>query len=411
MMNGLRQRMSRHDQAVWIRAVGTALTSATGFMVRPFLVLYLYDKLGESVLLPMAIVGLQPLTATVAGYYGGHLADRWGRKPVMMAALSLQVLSMGGYALAENVWAFAVLSMLNGLCMALFQPAANAQISDIVPKERQAETFALIHTALNFGAAVGPMTGMALFRLNPDLVFSMAALASLTYLLLVWRRVPETMPVKDIIDAASHAPEPFRWSRHGSLLAITCFAVPIGLLYASVETVFPLHLKERFTDYQTMLATLMTINGITVILLQMWVARRSERLPAHRVLLASYVILAAVAYGYGHAATFGWLIFTELLFTIGEMLCGPHFQKTISHIAPEHMRGRYFSVFSMNWQLARAFGPAIGGLLFEAMGGKTAYLLLALLLLAAGLSQYRMVRSAFRKASAETAAGVLQAEA
>jgi len=32
----------RYDRAIWIRVIGTILTTLTGFAIRPFLALYLY---------------------------------------------------------------------------------------------------------------------------------------------------------------------------------------------------------------------------------------------------------------------------------------------------------------------------------------------------------------------------------
>jgi hypothetical protein len=53
--------LGRYDSGIWIRVLGAALTTITGFMIRPFLVLYLYDRMEGSIMLPMIIVGLQPL--------------------------------------------------------------------------------------------------------------------------------------------------------------------------------------------------------------------------------------------------------------------------------------------------------------------------------------------------------------
>ena len=184
----------RYDTAIWVRAWGTALTSLTGFMLRPFLVLYLYEKMGGSILIPMIVVGLQPLTGMLISLWGGGLSDRYGRKPVLLAAQVIQTCSMVGFMFAEDVWHFAFITVLNGLGQALFNPAANAQVSDVVPQEQRAEVFALLHTALNVGAAVGPLLGLVLFTQNPVLVFGISAAAMLIYAVILWWKVPETLP-------------------------------------------------------------------------------------------------------------------------------------------------------------------------------------------------------------------------
>ena len=399
----------RYDLAIWIRLVGTVLTTVANFMIRPFMVLYLYEKLEGSVLLPMLVVGLQPLASMIVGLWGGSLADKYGRKPLMAAALVVNAASMAGFAASEELWHFVLFSILNGIGMSLFFPAANAQVADIVSPERRAEIFAALHAALNVGAAFGPVLGLLVFSWQPKVVFALSALSFVAYLLLVLKYIPETKPAAadGSEPGASVTPPPRLTLRgHGLLYAMTGLAVPIGLLYAQVETVLPLHLQTVFgDDARAMFTTMLTLNGLTVMLLQIPVARMTERWATHRVVLLSYGLFAAVAFGYGFAPWFALLLFAELLFSLGEMLCGPHLQKAVSMIAPEEMRARYFSVYSMNWQLSRGLGPLAFGLVFERYGGAAAFAVIAGLLAVSGAAQHRLVRGLSKpRAPAEAAA-------
>jgi len=155
-----------YDAAIWIRAFGTALTSLTNFMMRPFLVLYLYNQLGGSILLSMLVVSLSPFVGMLVNLVAGRLSDKVGRKPVMLAALIIQGAAMFAYLAASNVWHFAFISVLSGIGQALFGPAANAQVSDVVPEEKRPEVFALFHTALNLGAAAGPLLGLVFLSIS-----------------------------------------------------------------------------------------------------------------------------------------------------------------------------------------------------------------------------------------------------
>ncbi|MET3291657.1 UNVERIFIED_CONTAM: MFS family permease [Brevibacillus sp. OAP136] len=405
-MNQLTAIIKRYDTVIWVRFTGVVLTSVTGFMLRPFLVLYLYDKLGGSVLLPMIVIGLQPLIGMLVGWWGGGWTDRFGRKPLMMAALIIQALSMAGMGFAESVWQFAALAIMNGLGMSLFFPAANAQVTDVVPEEKRAEVFALLHTALNVGSAVGPMLGMLVFKQNPTLVFGIASAAFLAYAIILWRNVPETLPVvTDQATGNQAKPSKLVLSEHRPLLWFTVLAVPISLLYAQMESVFPLHLRNQTADYQTIFATLMSINGTSVILFQMWIVRWTQNASSMKIILISYMLLAVVAVGYGFAPFFGLLVAVELLFTLAEMLVGPHMQKVVSSMAPQEMRGRYFSIYGMSWQIARAIGPSMGGLLFTHYGGQVAFSVFSALLLVAGVAQYALLRSILAKSAKTEVAG------
>jgi MFS family permease len=419
----LRQRLEAiyrsYDTAIWIRVLGTALTSVTNFMLRPYLVLYLHDRLEGSVLLPMLIVGLPPLCGMLVNLYGGTLSDRYGRKPVMLASLWIQALCMLGYLLAADVWQYALAASCMGLGNAMFMPAANAQVADVVPPERRAKVFALLHTALNIGAAAGPLLGLIMFAWRPSVVFLICAASTLLYSVLVWLKVPETRPERNAHEAfgtalasdvayqaggssrpaSAHAARRPRlrklgWNEHKTLYLITLCSLMMNLLYAQVETTLPLHLQTRFADFKSVFAMMLTFNGFVVITLQMWIAGKSEALPSYAVMGAAFALYALVALGYGFAPWLWLLLATELLFTLGEMLYGPHVQKVVSAIAPIDKRGWYFSVFGMNWQLSRAAGPVLGGVAFRAFGGEAMFLMLSVVIAVAGAIIFFVVRKA-----------------
>lgn len=402
--------ISKYDTAIWVRVIGTILTSLAGFMMRPYLVFYLYDKLDGSVFLSMLIVGLQPLCGIFVNLYAGSLSDKYGRKPMMLAALIIQAFAIGGYIFASHVWEFALISIVNGIGHAMFGPAANAQISDVVPEQKRAEVFALLHTALNMGSAFGPLLGLLLFTLNPTIIFLACSITLFAYAGLVVWKVPETIPMRskeEQIFAKSKVK--IKWSEHKSLLWITFLAMPVSLLYAQVESTFPLHLQQNFENYKSVFATIITFNGCVVIALQLWIAKRTEHVPAYIIVAVSYILFAVVSIGYGFVPFLAVLLFVEFLFTIGEMLNGPHIQKVISVIAPEEHRGLYFSVFGMNWQLSRAIGPILGGLVFSHYGGKMMFAILGVILVVAGIAQTRYIRNLNRKQEELALEAALQA--
>ncbi|TFE27819.1 MDR family MFS transporter [Cohnella luojiensis] len=396
-INFIMNLLGRYDGGIWIRVLGAALTTITGFMIRPFLVLYLYDQMEGSVILPMIIVGLQPLCGLFVSWFGGGWSDRYGRKPLIIIALFLQMLCMLGYVFAEDVWQYALISIINGIGFALYMPAANAQITDMVAEEKRAEVFALMHTAFNVGAAVGPVLGLLMFGWNPSAVFLLSAFSFVLYGLLVWFKLPETAPLLKGEGSGSKAiaaqPKPkFSWVEHKTLLLITLLSLPVGLLYAQVESTFPLHLQTSFDNYRTVLASILTFNGIMVIAMQIWIAKRTEAMPSHLVIGLSYVLYAIVSLGYGYSSIIVLLFVAEFIFTIGEMIFGPHIQKAVSVMAPVEQRGFYFSVYGTSQLLSRGIGPILGGLVLSWSNGETLFAAIAVLLVVAGVAQVRVLK-------------------
>jgi MFS family permease len=404
MMHRLRRMLGRYDSGIWIRVVGAALSTVTGFMIRPFLVLYLYHQLDGSVLLPMLVVGLAPLCGMIVSWFGGGLSDRLGRKPVMVASLLLQMFCMIGYALAGEVWQYAAVSIVTGIGSALFMPAANAQMTDMVPVERRAEVFALLHTGFNVGAAVGPLLGLLMFQSNPSVVFFIAAGTFFLNAVLVLWKLPETSPlvVSRKISGASEVAASSAVKRAGglrqlfgserTLLLVTVYMLPISCLYALAETALPIHLGTHFDHPQAVFSTMLSFNGFMVIALQIWIARRTEVFRSYAVVGASYALFTVVALGYGYSSVIVALFAAEFVFTLGEMMNGPHMQKVISIMAVEEKRGYYFAVFGASRLLAQGIGPIAGGLMLQYTNGETLFTVLAVILAAAGVAQFRVMR-------------------
>jgi MFS family permease len=236
-----------------------------------------------------------------------------------------------------------------------------------------------------------------MFRWNPSAVFILSAFSFLFYALLVWLKLPETAPLRDkelkVDVRAPQVNSRISWKAHKPLLLLMLWGLPLGFLYAQVETTFPLHLQTNFVHYQVVLTSLLTFNGIMVITLQIWIARRTEMIKAHYVIGASYVLFAIVSMGYGYFSIIYLLFAAEFVFTIGEMIFGPHMQKVISVMAPKEQRGFYFSVYGASQLLTRGLGPILGGLLLSWSNGEVLFTVLAVLLVFAGFAQYRVVRN------------------
>jgi hypothetical protein len=248
------------------------------------------------------------------------------------------------------------------------------------------------------------MLGLLLVKINQSLAFLSSAVSLLIYTVLVMALVPETLDSlvkKSLIMEngieAEHKPTPFILREHRFLLMFTLFSLPINLLYAQVESNFPLYLKANFEDYITIFTSLMSLNGIIVVISAVWLAKKTENLHTPYVLSAGYILFALVALGYGFGPwlkVISLLFIAEVIFTIGEGLTFANQNKLLSIVAPTEMRARYFSIFSLNWGLGKSLGPILGATIFAHWGGLTLFLALSGLLLVSGLANYVLTEQA-----------------
>ncbi|CAN5465444.1 MFS transporter [soil metagenome] len=88
----------------------------------------------------------------------GTMADRAGRRPLVIAGLIVTAVSLGAMGLSGDLWVLLVLSAVSGLGAGLVNPAQQASVADVVGSQRNGGTvLATFQMAQDSGAIVGPI--------------------------------------------------------------------------------------------------------------------------------------------------------------------------------------------------------------------------------------------------------------
>lgn len=104
----------------------------------------------------------------------GNLSDRFGRRPVLLAALLGFAIDYALMGLAPSLWWLAAGRLIAGLTGASFS-AAYAYLADITPPEQRAQGFGKISMAFGLGFIIGPALGGFLGEIGPRVPFFVAA--------------------------------------------------------------------------------------------------------------------------------------------------------------------------------------------------------------------------------------------
>lgn len=129
----------------------------------------------------------------VAQLVWGPVADRWGRRPVLLASLSLLTLASVGASLAPTIGVLVVWRAAQGAAMAAAVVCARAMVRDLYEPQHGAHVMSKGLSGLGLIALVGPLAGGVLAAWGGW----RSALAAVTLvvavaLVFVWRFLPET---------------------------------------------------------------------------------------------------------------------------------------------------------------------------------------------------------------------------
>ena len=161
-------------------------------MVVPVRVLYAESQ-GASLAIIGAMASAYLISNFLFQYPSGWLADRWGRKPMMLLSLLAQAALSLLYLFISDPVFFVVLRFVEGMVAAAFLPSARALITDSIPSEKRGEAFGVFGAFFNAGFLIGPALGGLLAGTGYASAFIAAVVFRLAALVLVFVMIKSGM--------------------------------------------------------------------------------------------------------------------------------------------------------------------------------------------------------------------------
>ncbi|GAM16118.1 MDR family MFS transporter [Mesobacillus selenatarsenatis] len=382
-MNKLKSYYRQFHPIVWVLLSGTVLARGSAFATLPFLAIYLSRNLDLHPVLIGITIGISPLSGVIGGFLGGHLSDRFGRKPVMIGSLFSMSLVYFGFMVAETPGWFIVLNALNGLSGSFFEPTGQALIADLTEKSKRMRAFSLRYTAINIGASVGPLLGAYLAVVSAKSAFMVTGIMYFIYLLilaLMMKKYNLGNPASENASKVTIANSLKIIGKDKALRYLILGTIIINFGYSQMESNVPQYLESTIANGVFVYSVMLSINAVMVVLLQMPISHYAERFKTMQVMMAGAVFLSVGMLSFGFVT--GWYtgILAIVFITIGEILIFPSSSYLVDQLATDELRGTYFGAAQFR-RIGHFLGPIAGGYILSEAGGTVLFSFIALVVL------------------------------
>ncbi|WP_170240388.1 MFS transporter [Thermosediminibacter litoriperuensis] len=353
------------------------LINSMGTFVRPFLTLFLTDRMGLSPDYAGLLVSISSMVRIPGSILGGRLCDSIGRKKVMIIFGALSALSLVVCAFSANTSLLINLLIFSSFALSVSAPAETSVIVDLTNTGNRKEAFSLSYLFHNLGFAVGPILASFLYKNYLKLLFIGDALATFIALGLIALGVPETKPERGKIDDA--ALSEYERFEEGSTLAVL-LKRPVLLVYALISVLYtlvysqstfslPIYLKELFGDAGPKLyGSVMSANAVTVVVCTTLVTNLTSNLRS-LINIAGAGMLYALGFGMIMFAKNPWiLLLSTFIWTLGEILCAVNERAFIAEYTPASHRGRINAVIPLIMGAGFSISPWLTGMFLKYHG-------------------------------------------
>lgn len=349
-----------------------------------FLTIFL-DLMGFGLIIPIlptyaktlgatdAMVGLLGTSFSImqfvfASFWGG-LSDRFGRRPIMLASISIMIVAYVLFANATVLWLLFATRLLKGFGAANLS-VAQAYISDVVPKEERTKAFGIIGAAFGLGFIFGPSIGGVIneyFGISGVGYF--AAILGAVNLVLAYFFLHETLktkatsvqlfpnPFKDIFQFRKIAEVNALFTiNFVYILGFSMMQITSTLLWAEHFGLSEMHIGYTFA-YIGFLAVV--IQGGLIGYFNSWFGERN-------LLFFGTVLVAVGLFSMPFVPTdrFYLELVSMTLLSLGNALLTPTVSSLLTTYAPDEAQGKILGTNQSVGSLARVLGPAIGGVAY-----------------------------------------------
>jgi MFS transporter, DHA1 family, multidrug resistance protein len=331
--------------------------------------------------------GSTSFVAAFASPLWGRLADRYGRKPMLIRSSCAIAVFTAFMGMALDVWQFFAARALMGV-FAGFSSTAMALVASQVPEQRLGYALGWLSTGQLVGSLVGPVIGGVLADVTGSYRVPFYCTSAVTFIAMamVWRGVHERFTPA----------EPSQRRRSGirglALMIGAAGVLPLFFVLfmaqfstRAVQPVVTLFVQEIVgprPDLATLGGLAFSVTGLAGMIAVPLLGKHSDEIGYRRVLLIC--LAGATLTSLPQAFAYSYWTFTIERFGVGLFIGGilPAANALVGRMVSRADRGTIYGLTASATFLGNSMGPLTGGAIAASFGLRWVFLITAALLLA-----------------------------
>lgn len=315
-------------------------------------------------------ISVSAISAACVSPLWGILADRYGRKPMMIRAGLAMTITMGGLAFVPNVYWLLALRLLNGVFTG-FVPNATALIASQVPKDKSGYALGTLSSGVVAGTLTGPFVGGMIaevfgirnvFLMVGGFLF-LAAILTIFFIKEDFQPVPKekALPTKELFTSVKYPYLLFN-------LFATSFVIQVAA--QSVGPILALYIRDLGQKENLLFVSGLIVSsmGLSSMMSSGVMGRLGDKVGNHRLLIVAQAYSALIYLLCANASTPLELGIYRFLFGLGTGALVPGINALLSRMTPKAGISRVFAFNQVFFYLGGVIGPLAGSVVAEQFG-------------------------------------------
>ncbi len=348
------------------------------WMARPLLA---FD-LGGSFFLVGVASAFSAAPRLIGSPLAGSVADRLGRRPVVVAGAVLHGGAAAMQAFTDSYAVFLGLELISGFGVAVWMTGSAALLADFTRVTNRGRGVALRNTSMRLGILAGPVVGGAIAAASDiRAVFIFIAVTKVFIVAIAWLLIRETRQAPAPVHEAGQERQRRRPRvdvsifRTRNFVTLSVVTLAVGLVTAgpgAFRTYFPVQAEDVGLSIPE-IGVAISVSGVLATLVSMPAGGLVDWWGRRPVLLVGLAAMAAGMFLTSGMEALLMAVVVASAFSIGEVIGTNTLQTHSMDLAPADKRGYFLGAWQATMDLGHLIGPLLVGALAVPLGLPAAF--------------------------------------